>query len=169
MGSSASQPGRGGKNSKRAISLRSRFYSPALVAFGCCILKAISFGFKPAGVLMTCTMLGFTVPFGPQTLFDTVPACMLIGFLLYFTSRMEMDGVLQALIAVGGLAAIFLSWKLQGPVPNLPRRIPEHIQQRMKASMEREMFKERTGSVKKMGGKPANSVSSVGSRGLSPP
>ena len=51
------------------------------------------------------------------------------------------------------------------PRPNLPRRIPEHMQQRLKASMEKEMFKERTVKKQKMGG----NVSSVGSRGLSQP
>ena len=91
---------------------------------------------------MTCTMLGFTVPFGPQTLWDTVPCTIVIGLLLYFTSRMDLDWIAQTLIAVGGLTAVFLSWRLQGPVPSLPRRVPQYIQARLNEAYERESFKE---------------------------
>ncbi len=144
----AGQPGSGGggrrpRGGKRAIALRRTLYSPAVIAFSACVLKVLAFGFKPLGILMTCTMLGVTVPFGPHTLWDTVPACAAIGLLLYFTSRMELDGVAQALIGVGGLLAIFFSWKLQGPLPQLPRRVPQYIQQRFEQAHENEAFKQR--------------------------
>jgi len=144
--SPSSSSGNGRSSSKRAIALRRTLYSPALVAFGCCVLKAVSFGFKPLGVLMTCSVLGFTVPFGPHTLWDTVPCCAIVGLLLYFTSRMELDWVAQAGILAGGLGTILFSWKLQGPVPSLPRRVPQYIQARLEQQYEREDFKEKTSS-----------------------
>ena len=156
-GASAS-PGDGGSrrppsSSKRAIALRRYLYSPALVAFSCCVLKAVSFGFKPLGVLMTCSMLGFTVPFGPQTLWDTVPCCALVGALLYFTSRMELDWVARMGILLGGLGAVYLSWRVQGPVPSLPRRVPQYIQARLERQYEREAFLEKTARWRDGGGR----------------
>ena len=142
--SSSSDPGRrNGGRSRRSIALRRTLYSPAVIAFSCCLLKVVAFGFKPFGILMTCTMLGFTVPFGPHTLWDTIPVCIIIGLLLYFTSKMELDGFTQAIIATGGLAAVFFSWKMQGPVPSLPRRVPKYIQSKLEAAYEREAFKEK--------------------------
>ena len=119
-----------------------RNMSPAVVVAAACTLKVLAFGLAPMAVFQMCSVFGVSVPIGPGTLFQTIPALAIVCGCLWAVMRVQLDFVASVAILIGCIAALALPWMAQRPLPPNPRRPPAYVMRELFEGDEGREFKE---------------------------